>query len=171
LSDGYISQIFFSLHPGIFAQRYACCLAFHSGFPVPCKNFPEAIQEFLGISQWLFYILLAVTSDCPIVFKSISQRLLAKKFYKKSQWFLLSYFCSLQSRSPTTFSQSQSCATVSLTTIYRNKTLFSSFKLSSTLYVSKILQEGLLPPFLPLSNSVGLTVYYVHILTGGEKPE
>ncbi len=32
----------------------------------------------LAISQWLSYTLLAVPSGCPITFKNISQRLLAK---------------------------------------------------------------------------------------------
>jgi hypothetical protein len=42
------------------------------------KNCPEAIQLSLGIAQQLLFTLLAVPSGCPITFKSISQRLLAK---------------------------------------------------------------------------------------------
>jgi hypothetical protein len=53
-------------------------LAFPSGFPIPSKNFPEAIQEPLGISQRLSYTLLAVPCSCQIAFKSISQRQWAK---------------------------------------------------------------------------------------------
>jgi hypothetical protein len=42
------------------------------------KNFPESIQQSLGISQWLSHILSAVPRGCPTPFKSISQQLLAK---------------------------------------------------------------------------------------------
>jgi hypothetical protein len=51
---------------------------FPSGYPIPSKNCPEAIQQPLGISQQLSYTLLAVPSGCPLGLKSISQRLLAK---------------------------------------------------------------------------------------------
>jgi hypothetical protein len=46
--------------------------AFPSGFPIPIKNCPEAFQKPLGISQWLFYTLIAVLSGYPTAFKSIS---------------------------------------------------------------------------------------------------
>jgi hypothetical protein len=46
--------------------------AFPSGFPILFRNFPEAFQKPLGISQRLFYTLLAVLSGCPTAFKSIS---------------------------------------------------------------------------------------------------
>jgi hypothetical protein len=52
--------------------------AFPSGFPIPFRNFPEAAQNPLGISQWLFYTLSAVLSGCPTAFKSISEQLLPK---------------------------------------------------------------------------------------------
>jgi hypothetical protein len=48
--------------------------AFPSGFPIPFKNFPEAFQYPLGISQQLSYTFLAVPSGCPTAFKSISQQ-------------------------------------------------------------------------------------------------
>jgi hypothetical protein len=37
--------------------------AFPSGFPTPFKNFPEAAQYTLGISQQLSYTLLAVLNS------------------------------------------------------------------------------------------------------------
>jgi hypothetical protein len=52
--------------------------AFPSGLPIPFKNCPEAFQWPLGISQRLFYTLIAVLSGYPTTFKSISQRLSAK---------------------------------------------------------------------------------------------
>ncbi len=52
--------------------------AFPGGFPIPFKNFPEAFQQPLGISQRLSYTLLAVPSGYPTAFKSISQWLSAK---------------------------------------------------------------------------------------------
>jgi hypothetical protein len=45
---------------------------FPSGFPILFRNFPEAAQKPLGISQRLFYTLLTVLSGCPTAFKSIS---------------------------------------------------------------------------------------------------
>jgi hypothetical protein len=38
--------------------------AFPSSFPVPFRNFPEAAQKPLGISQRLFYTLLTVLIGC-----------------------------------------------------------------------------------------------------------
>jgi hypothetical protein len=52
--------------------------AFPSAFLIHFKNCPEAFQKPLGISQWLSYTLLAVSSGCSTDFKSISQWLLAK---------------------------------------------------------------------------------------------
>ncbi len=53
--------------------------AFPSGFLIPFKNYPEASQWPLGISQQLFYTLIAVLSSYPTAFKSISQWLLVKR--------------------------------------------------------------------------------------------
>ncbi len=62
---------FLSFRPSIGPQYHMTYLARNM-----VKNFPEFIQQSLGISQRLFYILSAVPRSCPIAFKSISKQLL-----------------------------------------------------------------------------------------------
>jgi hypothetical protein len=67
--------------------------AFPSGFSIPFENCPEAAQYPLGISQRLFYTLLAVLSGCPTAFKSISQQLSAKTWQFPSLFLEGPRFC------------------------------------------------------------------------------